>query len=186
MSSTSNGAENGSQFELGGWKPSSKLPGIFLWLFLWRNHMFDKNCVCFLSELYFLVAKFLASGPCRKASEVSICPILDFLPRIMTKSDRGVFVSTGSEAGIGGTSGSWILLQTHSQTTKRACSCRLVFLLFKFVISAAKYSQIFPRGPRIPGYPYDLHDKSCHLFFSFYPDELTGRVVNTSEVMITW
>ena len=35
----------------------------------------SSRCVYFLSELYFLIAKFLESGPCKKAANVSIVPL---------------------------------------------------------------------------------------------------------------
>ena len=46
-------------------------------------HVDIEICICFLSELYFLIAKFLSAGPCKKASEVSEVLVVVFITNIL-------------------------------------------------------------------------------------------------------
>ena len=39
--------------------------------------------ICFLSEMYFLIARFLSSGPCKKTADVSIFPFVDLLLNLL-------------------------------------------------------------------------------------------------------
>ena len=92
-------------------------------------HVDIEICICFLSELYFLIAKFLSAGPCKKASEVSEVLIVIFITNIlhyMTDIPR----LSGSAGRIGGTQGEHFHLMSEPST--RVCVYLVVKVLFIF------------------------------------------------------
>ena len=107
--------------------------------------------ICFLSELYFLIAKFLSAGPCKKASEVSKVLIVVFITNILhylTDIPR----LSGSAGRIGGAQGEHFHFMSKPST--RVCVYLVVkstvyiwqFQLFlKFVITLDCFGAIFGR-----------------------------------------
>ena len=85
--------------------------------------------ICFLSELYFLIAKFLSSGPCKKASEVGTGFFVEFITYIFHYLTDIPRVS-GSAERVGRVQGEHFHFM--SKPSARVCVYLVVKVLFIF------------------------------------------------------
>lgn len=172
----------------------------------WRMN----NFFPLLSELYFLITKFLANGPLQNASEVRILwPIVFRIVSNWLNPMKTINVSafSGTEARVGTATGKYFFVRfllfnvykysfsipnIHFSWAIFTCFARVLCVHVKFTIN--KF--LDPGRSRITGTPYD-HFISFNpgilmwrTFFSwiyrYFLGESTGRERNMNKVLMNW